>query len=126
MAEKNTYIIYTGALFQALNNNRKNDDLTEIENSLIASKVGILFALKTNGYVNFKDELVELDDDQLIALREIFEQHFNVDMTREIYSMLETPEPSLANQTATAAKKNFFGKIKGLFKIRANVQENPA
>jgi len=70
MNDQSIYAINMGALFEALNANRKNNGFLEIDNPLIASKLGILFALKTNGYINFKGERVELNDTQLIALQQ--------------------------------------------------------
>ncbi len=135
MNDKDTYLINTGALYYALNLNRKNNGLMEIDNILTASKIGILFALKTNGYVNFKNERIELDDAQLIALEEIFSQHFNVNMVDEIRTLVITQEPwqesmvrNICSHTPSSSTvtPGFFHKIKGFLKIKSNVQEKPA
>jgi len=133
MNEKNIYVINTNRLFNALNKKRKDKQLEEIDNPLIASKLGILFALKTNVYVNFKGELVELNDSQLIALREILDQHFNATMTSELRELVQTKEQLNEEVTARAAaatevpaKKGFLGKIKTLFKSKSKVQESHA
>lgn len=135
MNDNNIYIINTGALFQALNANRKNNNLPEIEHTLIASKLGILFALKTNGYVNFKGEFVELNDDQLIALQDIFDEHFNADMTDELRTLVITQEQlqqslvanfSHLTPSSPAPKKGIINKIKGFLRSKHKVQEKHA
>jgi hypothetical protein len=130
---ENIYTINTGALFYALNVHRKSKGLTEIDNPLIASKLGILFALKTNGYVNFKGERVELNDAQLIALQEILDQHFNAEMTDEIRSLVITQEQvgravEIRHRPASLHTENngFFNKIKGFLKMKSKIQEEPA
>lgn len=132
---ENIYTINTGALFYALNTHRKSKGLTEIDNPLIASKLGILFALKTNGYVNFKGERVELNDAQLIALQEILDQHFNAEMTDEIRSIVITQEQLQANRVVDIRRRSsslqsdsngFFNKVKGFLKMKSKIQEEPA
>jgi hypothetical protein len=134
MNDHSVYTINTGALFYALNFHRKSKNLAEIDNTLIASKLGILFALKTNGYVNFKTDLIQLNDAQLIALREILEQHFDANITEQIRTLVITAESvttddngetePLISPTANPAKKSgLLGKIKGLFKTKSRVQE---
>jgi hypothetical protein len=133
MNDNHIYMINTDALFNALNTHRKDHGLTEIDHPLIASKLGILFALKTNGYVNFKGEFVEIDDSQLIALQEILEQHFNANMIGKLRSLILTPaqvEESMAAEirhltpTSQSQESGLFKKIKGLFKSK--VQERHA
>jgi hypothetical protein len=134
MTEKNIRIINTTMLFYAVNVNRKNNGLTEIDNPVIASKLGILFALKTNGYVNFKGERVELNDEQLTALQEILDQHFNAQMADELRTLAVTPEPLQENQgselyhrtPSSQAGKGFFNKIKGFLKTKSKIQEELA
>ena len=137
MNDHSVYTINTGALFYALNFHRKSKNLAEIDNTLIASKLGILFALKTNGYVNFKTDLIQLNDAQLIALREILEQHFDANITEQIRTLVitsetvttddnssETEHPTSSTPTSTSEKKSgLFGKIKGLFRNKSRVQE---
>jgi hypothetical protein len=134
MNDKNIYVISTNALLAALNNNRKKNNFPEIDHPLIASKLGILFALKTNGYVNFKGEYVELKDAQLIALQEILDQHFNANMTAELRAMVITQDQMEEKMAAdvrhltssTASQASLLGKLKGFFKTKSKVQERHA
>ena len=135
MNDHSVYTINTGALFYALNFHRKSKNLAEIDNTLIASKLGILFALKTNGYINFKTDLIQLNDAQLIALREILEQHFDANITEQIRTLVITAETVTTDNSSETAehlispppesekKSGLFGKIKGLFKNKSRVQE---
>ncbi len=135
MNDQNVYTINTGALFYALNSHRKSKKLTEIDNALIASKLGILFALKTNGYINFKSELIQLNDAQLIALREILDQHFDANITEQIRTLVMTPDAVSENKNSdtehlisspTSTNRGFLGKIKGFFRNKSKVQERHA
>jgi len=118
------YIINTTMLFYALNASRKKSKLAEIDNALISSKLGILFALRTNGYVNFKGEQIELSNSQLTVLKEIFIQHFNVDMANEIRMLaVEQEQPTINTQNNSPVKKGFFNKIRGFLKPGPKVQE---
>jgi hypothetical protein len=135
MNDQNAYTINTGALFHALNSHRKSRNLTEIDNPLIASKLGILFALKTNGYVNFKSDLVQLNDTQLIALREILDQHFDANITEQIRMLVTASATVNTNNSgntehitsSTSAelekKSGILSKIKGFFRNKSRVQE---
>ena len=132
MTENNVYSIRTGALFYALNVSRKKQEFMAIENNLIASKLGILFALKTNSYINFKHEDVELNDAQLIALQELLEQHFNAKMTDELRTLVKTREqlqekadtPHNIPPSSQPDGQGLLNKIRGFLKIRP--QESPA
>jgi hypothetical protein len=133
MAENNVHVINTNALFTTLNINRKNKGLTQIDSSLVASKLGILFTLKNKSYVNFKNESVELNELQLTILKEILDQHFNVKMTHEISILImqqhqEKRVSALHHFTATASvQSGLFGKIKGFLKIgRSYIEERTA
>lgn len=135
MNDQSRYVINTEALFDALNGKRRNIGLIEIDNPLISSKLGILFALKTNGYINFKGEFIELNDTQLIALQNIFNQHFNAEMSHEIRSLVTTQESPPSKQAAryhrhslssTAANRSIFHKIKGFLRTKPKMQEEPA
>lgn len=135
MTENNVYIILTGALFKALNAKRKNNSLAEIENVLIASKLGILFTLRTHSYINFKGEQVALTDEQLNYLTDIFNQHFNVDMSTEILTLMIRQDKLREKQATNTSKgtpstevghRGLLNKIKGILKIRPKVQENEA
>lgn len=125
MSEQNIYVLHIGTLFNTLNRNRCNKNLNQVENPLIASKLGILFALKTSSYVNFKGEYVKLDDHQLLVLQEICEEHFNVHLANEIRNLatLERPEPASLLSTSTK-QSGFIEKIKGFFKSKTKVQEH--
>ena len=135
MNEKHLYIINVPKLFSALNNKREIHGLTGIDHPLIASKLGILFALKTNGYVNFKGDTVELNDSQLIALQEILDQHFNAEMTAEIRHLVIAEEQwskagasthlsqSSSSSAATTQKTGFLNKIRGFFKNKTKLQQ---
>jgi hypothetical protein len=134
MNDHSVYTINTGALFYALNFHRKSKNLAEIDNTLIASKLGILFALKTNGYINFKTDLIQLNDAQLIALREILEQHFDANITEQIRTLVITAETVTTDNSSetehlispspeSEKKSGLFGKIKGLFKNKSRIQE---
>ncbi len=118
------YIINTTMLFYALNASRKKAQLAEIDNALISSKLGILFALRTNSYVNFKGEQIELDSDKLIILKEVFTQHFNVDMTNEIHLLAVEQEQQTNNiPNPSTEKKGFFNRIRGFLKPEPKIQE---
>jgi len=130
MNDNHAYMINTDALFHTLNTYRKDHGLTEIDHPLIASKLSILFALKTNAYVNFKGEFVEVNSHQLIALQDILEQHFNANLSHELRSLILTPAQVEAAMTAKihhltpttqAQESGLFKKIKGFFKSK--VQE---
>jgi hypothetical protein len=131
MNTQHTYLINTGILFYALNTNRKNNGLMEIDNPLIASKLGILFALKTNGYVNFRDQSIQLNNEQLIALQEILDQHFNIEMTDEFRTLMLTKDNSVIDHhpsrlSSPLDNKGFFNKIRGFLKPKPKIQENLA
>jgi hypothetical protein len=135
MTESNVYIIFTAPLFHVLNAKRKNNALPEIENALIASKQGILFTLRTHNYINFKGDQVAFNDDQLLELQEIIKQHFNVDMTTEILSLMITQEKRQEKRAAHTRhpmsqlqtnSKGLFNKIKFFFKINTGVREDMA
>lgn len=134
MNDHSVYNINTGALFYALNSHRKGKNLAEIDNALIASKLGILFALKTNGYINFKGDLIQLNDAQLIALREILEQHFDANITEQIRTLVITTEAVITDNNGetehlispvsnSEKKPGLLGKIRGLFKTKSGVRE---
>ena len=98
--------------------------MTEIEHSLIASKLGILFTLKNHGYINFKAEQIELDESQFHLLQEIIANNFNVEMMEEMLSLaIKRP---LQNEIRTnniqhqPKPKGLLSQIKGFLKIQAN------
>lgn len=117
------YVINTTMLFYALNANRKKSQLSEIDNVLISSKLGILFALRTNSYINFKGEQIELAENQIVVLKDIFSQHFDVNMTNEIHMLAVEQEQFSANvQKVSPKKTGFFNKIRGFLKPNPKVQ----
>ena len=83
-ANQQKYIVPTGVLFYILNINRQTKELASVEEALISRKLGILFTFKTNHYINFKEEIVLLDDEELLILAEIINEYFNVDMGHKI------------------------------------------
>lgn len=131
MKEEATHVIHTGTLFNALNRIRRKKDLEKVDNPVIASRIGILFALKTSTYVNFKGEYITLNETQLSILQGILEEHFNVDMATEIRTFVAPPQRStteevVAHMTAPTPKKGLFSKIKGFLKNKAKAQESHA
>ncbi len=77
---KEVYHISTKLLIKILNLNRENKGLGKLEDALIARKLGILYTFKTNIYLNFKNDYVNLMLDELIILEEIIDYYFNVEM----------------------------------------------
>jgi RecG-like helicase len=78
--KKEVYHISTKLLIKILNLNRENKGLGKLEDALIARKLGILYTFKTNTYLNFKDDCVNLMLDELTILEEIIDYYFNVEM----------------------------------------------
>ncbi|MCV6637995.1 hypothetical protein [Candidatus Albibeggiatoa sp. nov. NOAA] len=120
MGEEILHVINTTDLFIKLNEKRKAEQHDEVEHHLIASKLGILFALNSNSYVNFKSEFVELNDAQLKTLDRIFGEHFNTEMSAEIHAMVMTPSQMEEEIASHIPKSNdrhigFFGKLRSLF-----------
>jgi hypothetical protein len=118
-ADQKQYIIPTGVLFHLLNVNRQSKGLANLEDALIARKLGILFTFKTNNYRNFKIEFVKLNDGDLLILTEIFNQYFNVNINEEKLKYIAI-EPNNANRNEKLhqipEKQSFFSKIKGFLK----------
>lgn len=77
---KEVYHISTKLLIKILNLNRENKGLGKLEDALIARKLGILYTFKTNVYLNFKSDYVNLMLDELTILEEIIDYYFNVEM----------------------------------------------
>jgi hypothetical protein len=126
MGEDTLHVISTKDLFIKLNEKRKSDKHDEVEHHLIASKLGILFALNSNSYVNFKNEFVELSHTQLQTLEHIFGEHFNTQMSAEIQAMLMTPaqmEQEIASHIPQSTERHigFLGKLKSLFSGKPTV-----
>jgi len=94
MGQEKPLVIDTHALFNALNSNRKDKNLTIIEHSLMANKLGILFALKSGCYINFKNGSIKIQKSQWSILQEIFNQHFNVELFTEIQTLVTLPNHS--------------------------------
>jgi hypothetical protein len=120
MREDTLHVINTTELFIKLNEKRKLEQHDEVEHHLIASKLGILFALNSNSYVNFKSDFVELNSSQLITLEHIFSEHFNTEISAEIQAMLMTPiqmEEEIASNIPKSKDRHagFFGKLRNMF-----------
>jgi hypothetical protein len=120
MGEDILHVINTTDLFIKLNEKRKSEQHDEVEHHLIASKLGILFALNSNSYVNFKSEFVELSDPQVNTLEHVFAEHFNTEMSAEIQAMVMTPTQMEEEIASSIPKSNerhtgFFGKLKSFF-----------
>jgi|GEM_PF-6259219 hypothetical protein len=71
------HMIATHSLFNEINASRYLAQKSAIEDNLLARKLGILVAIKTEKYANFKGEFVELTQHQLRALTHIFIEYFN-------------------------------------------------
>jgi len=89
------HIVPTGVLFYLLNINRQTQGLASIEEALIARKLGILFTVKANHYINFKEEIVLLTNDELLLLIEIINKYFNVDMSDKINQIAIKPDTEI-------------------------------
>ncbi len=125
MADTAGYMISTTRLFGSLNHKREEKQQPTIEDALLASKLGILVAVKTDKYANFKGDFVELDDSQLNELPQVITEYFNVDLKNEISSMLVEPGASLpeinATQKNSEAKPRlgFFKRLGSFFKRKS-------
>ena len=86
------HIVPTGVLFYLLNLNRQTKELASVEEALIARKLGILFTVKANHYINFKEEIVRLNDDELLLLAEIINEYFDIDMSEKIKQIAIKPD----------------------------------
>lgn len=127
----NLNVINANHFFDALNKRRRVSQQEEIENSLLARKLGILFAIKTDNYVNFKGEFIELTEYQLAALHDILDEYFNVELheevrqlilsTEELRKKIETEEVFLTShpQSDLNTKVKLVSRIKGFFGMRA-------
>jgi uncharacterized protein YxjI len=98
-----------------LNAKRGKKNLSQIEASLIASKLGILFTIKNNEYMSFKADFVNLNDTQLLTLENILRQEFNVKMGSEIHTIAIKKKYSSQQQLTSLSQRkqgSFFSKIK--------------
>jgi len=104
----------TALLFKRINEQRQAKHQPLLENALLASKLGILIAVKTDKYINFRAETVTLNGRQLVALAAILEEYFNVNMQQDmrelvsLYSHEEQKEPDISavvDKTAKPAKQ---------------------
>ncbi len=118
--DKAVYSISTKLLIETLNINRVNNKLIKLEESLIARKLSILFTFKTNHYINFKQELIKLNKEQLITLEEIIEYYFNIKMTANSISNLTIKpkdKPDITDvKTNPSYIKVIYDKFNNLFK----------
>jgi len=117
MEQEKSRTVDTHNLFKVLNDQRKNKNLAIIEDSLIANKLGILFALKTSCYVNFKNDTVKLPEYQWSILQDILDQHFNVELPAELDIFAISPDRSLPAETlphprsVAMSQVNFFARV---------------
>jgi len=129
MSTNNLNVINANHFFDSLNKKRKQGQQEEIENSLLARKLGILFAIKTDNYVNFKGDFIELTDYQLDALHDILDEYFNVELreemrrlimsTEELQKKIEKEEVFLTSHPQSSGKVKLVSKIKSFFGMRA-------
>ncbi len=129
MSTNNLNVINANHFFDSLNKKRKLGQQEEIENSLLARKLGILFAIKTDNYVNFKGDFIELTDYQLDALHDILDEYFNVELREEVHKLvmsneelqkkIEKEEVFLTSHPQSTGKVKLVSKIKGFFGMRA-------
>lgn len=124
MGEEQLHVINTKELFEKLNRKRQAEHQDEVEHHLIASKLGILFALNSNNYINFKQEFVQLTDAQLQTLEFIFSEHFNAHISAEIHRLLMTPLQMQAKIAADLPEpkptKSFLARLKSIFSNKPN------
>lgn len=126
------YVISTNMLFDVLNINRQNKGISEIENTLIARKLGILFIFKTNDHLNFYEDMVKLTGAQLTALQEILDYYFDVDMADDIRAFAITQEywqeepatNSRHKPSSSANTVDFVSKIKRFLRPKTEIQES--
>jgi hypothetical protein len=117
MEQEKLRVIDTHNLFKILNDQRKNKSLVAIEDSLIANKLGILFALKAGCYVNFKNDTVKLPTSQWTILQEILNQHFNVELPAELDILTTSPDRLLPTEASPhphsvgVPQTNFFARV---------------
>ena len=134
MTEEKTNGISTERLFSCINVKRREAAEPVLENALLASKLGILIAVKTDRYANFRHETVDLTEPQLNTLSPILEEFFNVHVSSEEVSKLLVGNDSttlnhdsddnkshfeqalLADSQAKKTRKTgVFGRIKSFF-----------
>ncbi len=126
--ENNTFNkMPTALLFDSVNNKRQATQQSVLENALLASKLGILMAVKTDKYINFRHDIVELTGRQVIALTSILDEYFNVNMQQEVRDLLIEPNmpdtvsndsallDGLNKQTQNENNQGLFKRIKRFF-----------
>ncbi|MCP4697316.1 MAG: hypothetical protein GY862_10755 [Gammaproteobacteria bacterium] len=124
MADDNMNLIPTGLLFRRVNVKRQKCNEPPIEDALLASKLGILVAVKTDKYANFKGEIVALTGRQLIALETILDEYFNAHMHGEVHKLVLPPSQGAAGASTQAGndeaepKQGLLGKLTGFFRRR--------
>lgn len=125
MVDTAVHMISTTALFGQLNHKREEKQQPTIEDALLASKLGILVAVKTDKYANFKGDFVELDDAQLHELSLVITEYFNVDLKNEISNMVDNPDTLNAvkldhqNGSANQSRFGFFKRLGSFFKRKS-------
>jgi len=120
MSDNAAHVIPTTLLFSHINNKRRSKQQPPIEDALLASKLGILIAVKTDKYANFKSDFVELTELQLTELALVITEYFNVDMEDEVNNMVIQPdamEDMLSNieTNKKPRKRGFFQRMGSWF-----------
>ena len=112
--------ISTTLLFGRLNHKRREKQEPVIEDALLASKLGILIAVKTDQYANFKGDFVDLSDTQLLELPRVITEYFNVDLKNDISDLLvkqEALDDFLTDESQPQKPQlGFFKRLGSFFK----------
>jgi hypothetical protein len=107
MTEEKINSISTERLFSCINVKRREAAEPVLENALLASKLGILIAVKTDRYANFRHEIVSLTEPQLNVLSPILEEFFNVRVSFEETSALLVDYDQIASNHTEDGKTVF-------------------
>ena len=99
------YKIPTALLFQTLNANRQAKGKARIEESLLTFKLGTLLSFKTDDYINFKDEFINLEENLLTTLQDIIIYYFEVDISTQLRAFAITPECVTVDAKSPKKKK---------------------
>ena len=110
-----TYMIPTDHLFEEINNSRELVQKAAIENNLLASKLAILIAIKTEKYANFKTEFVELTEAQLNALEKITFDYFNANISKRLPLLIINDNYLKNEPLIQRAQRSFIQKISSFF-----------
>jgi len=116
----------TNWLFVRINEKRRENRQPVLEDALLASKLGILLAVKTNKYANFRGGSVVLTERQLEALGSVLEEHFGAVLYEEVFALgrlNRTGTEAAAKQAAKSLlpRETLLGKFKQFFGKRRQV-----